>query len=82
MIEEDYRYISCGGDPFMYLKSTFKATKMELEPGQEIRIFLSKEKFPYEKNIFESLASQNHLKINKFITEGNDIIIEMLRENN
>ncbi|MGP6208039.1 hypothetical protein ACNF42_08445 [Cuniculiplasma sp. SKW3] len=82
MIEEDYRYISCGGDPLMYLKSTFKATKMELDPGQEIRIFLSRDKFPYEMNIFESLANQNKLRILNFKVEGNDLIIEMLRENN
>ena len=37
MIEEDYRYISCGGDPLTYLKSAFKAMKIELEPGQEGR---------------------------------------------
>ncbi|MCL4344978.1 MAG: hypothetical protein M1496_01260 [Candidatus Thermoplasmatota archaeon] len=82
MIEEDYRYISCGGDPFMYLKSAFKATKMELDPGQEIRILLSKDKFPYDRNIFESLAGQNKLRILEFKEDGNDLIIEMLRENN
>ena len=81
MLEEDYRYISCGGDPFLYLKSTFKATKLELEPGQEIRILLSKDKFPYEENIFQSLANQNKLRITSFKVENNDLIIEMIREN-
>lgn len=66
----------------MYLKSTFKVTKMELDPGQEIRIFLSRDKFPYDMDIFESLANQNKLRILNFKVEGNDLIIEMLRENN
>jgi hypothetical protein len=81
MIEEDYRYITCGGDPFSYLKSAFKAMKIELDPGQEGRMLLLKEKFPYGKNIFESLANQNKLEILKFLEVDGEIKIEMVRSN-
>ncbi|MHB1440020.1 MAG: hypothetical protein ACYCSO_09835 [Cuniculiplasma sp.] len=80
MIEEDYRYISCGGDPFTYLKSAFRAMKIELEPGQEGRMLLLKEKFPYEKNIFNSLASQNKMEISKFEEKDGELTVEMIRK--
>ena len=80
MIEEDYRYISCGGDPFTYLKSAFRAMKIELEPGQEGRMRLLKEKFPHEKNIFNSLASQNKMEISKFEEKDGELTVEMIRK--
>ncbi|MGP6294378.1 hypothetical protein [Caldiplasma sukawensis] len=80
MIEEDYRFISCGGDPFTYLKSVFRSAKVELEEGQEMRILLMKDKFPYERNIFDAMAKQNCIKIEKFQYSGDELHIEMLRE--
>ncbi|EQB68916.1 MAG: hypothetical protein RE472_07270 [Thermoplasmatales archaeon] len=79
MIEEDYRYISCGGDPLTYLKSAFKAMKIELEPGQEGRMLFMKEKFPYDRNIFSSLATQNAMDITKFEEKDGELTIEMVR---
>ena len=80
MIEEDYRYISCGGDPLTYLKSAFKAMKIELEPGQEGRMLFTREKFPYDQNIFASLASQNAMELIKFNENDGELTVEMVRQ--
>ncbi len=79
MIEEDYRYITCGGDPFTYLKSAFRAMKIELESGQEGRMLFLREKFPYDKNIFQSLASQSKLELKRFLEENGELTIEVMR---
>lgn len=79
MIEEDYRYITCGGDPFTYLKSAFRAMKIELEPGQEGKMLFMKEKFPYDKSIFDSLASQNGMEINEFSEKDGELSVGMIR---
>ncbi len=79
MIEEDYRYITCGGDPFTYLKSAFRAMKIELEPGQEGAMTFLKEKFPYDKSIFESLASQNSMELRNFSEKDGELRVEMTR---
>ncbi|MCL4421178.1 MAG: hypothetical protein M1477_05770 [Candidatus Thermoplasmatota archaeon] len=56
MIVEDQRNISCGGDPFNYLKSVMKGLSISLDPGQDAEILVMKDKFPYSRDIFESLA--------------------------
>lgn len=63
MLIEDHRYISCGGDPFNYIKSTMKGLYYQLDPGQDAKIMLLKEKFPYERNIFEGVARTSKLTL-------------------
>ena len=46
MIVEDQRNVSCGGDPFNYLKSVMKGLSISLEPGQDAEILVMKDKFP------------------------------------
>jgi hypothetical protein len=56
MIVEDQRNVFCGGDPFNYLKGVMKGLSLSLDPGQDAEILVLKEKFPYSRDIFESLA--------------------------
>ncbi|EQD75593.1 hypothetical protein B1A_03899 [mine drainage metagenome] len=77
MIVEDHRYISCGGDPFNYLRSVFKALSIDMDQGQEAKIMIMTEKFPYERRIFESLATTTKLEIHEFkkINDETHIIV-------
>ena len=61
MIVEDHRNISCGGDPFSYLKSVMKGLNIQMEPGQDAKILLLREKFPYDPGTFEGLAKTTKL---------------------
>lgn len=61
MIIEDHRNISCGGDPFSYLKSVMKGLNIQLDPGQDAEILLLREKFPYDSGTFEGLAKTTKL---------------------
>ena len=63
MIVEDHRNISCGGDPFNYLKSVMKGLSIELEAGQDAKVLLLKEKFPYQRSTYEGLARTTHLSV-------------------
>lgn len=63
MLVEDHRNISCGGDPFNYLKSTLKGIYFQLEPGQDAQVLVMKEKFPYERDIYEGLARTSKLTL-------------------
>lgn len=63
MIVEDQRNISCGGDPFNYLKSVMKALYFQLDPGQDAKILLLKEKFPYSRNVFDGMARTTRLRL-------------------
>ncbi|MHB8360416.1 MAG: hypothetical protein ACYDAO_04565 [Thermoplasmataceae archaeon] len=77
MIVEDHRYISCGGDPFNYLRSVFKALSIDMDQGQEAKIMIMTEKFPYERRVFEGLATTTKLEIHEFkkINDETHIIV-------
>lgn len=75
MIVEDHRNISCGGDPFNYLKSVMKGLNIQLDPGQDAEILLLKEKFPYTRETFEGLARTTKLSVVDVKEEGTDIQI-------
>ena len=79
MIEEDYRYVSCGGDPFTFIKSAIKSMKIELEPGEEGKILVMKEKFPYSKEIFQSLAVQNKMDLLDLLIDGEELSLMFIR---
>ncbi len=75
MIQEDHRNISCGGDPFNYLKSVLKGINIQLEPGQDAEILVLKEKFPYSKGTYEGLAKTTKLSLVDVKESGPDVQI-------
>jgi hypothetical protein len=75
MIVEDHRYISCGGDPFNYLKSVMKGLYFQLDPGQDANILIEKEKFPYTDDLFNGMANASKLKITKYEEKNGEISI-------
>jgi hypothetical protein len=75
MIQEDHRNISCGGDPFNYLKSVLKGINIQLEPGQDAEILVLKEKFPYSKGTYEGLAKTTKLSLVDVKEAGPDVQI-------
>lgn len=81
MLVEDHRNISCGGDPFNYLKSTLKGIYFQLEPGQDAQVLVMKEKFPYETDIFEGLAKTSKLKLVEVKEKDGEVSIIVRRTN-
>jgi hypothetical protein len=75
MIVEDHRHISCGGDPFNYLKSVMKGLYFQLDPGQDANILIEKEKFPYTEDLFSGMANASKLKITKYEEKDGEISI-------
>lgn len=75
MIKEDHRNISCGGDPFNYLKSVLKGLNIQLDPGQDAEIMVLKEKFPYSKGTYEGLARTTKLSLIEVKESGPDVEI-------
>ncbi len=81
MIIEDHRNISCGGDPFNYLKSVLKSLQFSLEPGQEAMVQILKEKFPYEERLFDAVGSTYSLKLVDFQEHGGEVDVIFRRAN-
>ena len=75
MIKEDHRNISCGGEPFNYLKSVMKGLNIQLDPGQDAEILVLKEKFPYSKGTYEGLARTTKLSLVEVKESGPDVEI-------
>ncbi len=75
MVKEDHRNISCGGDPFNYLKSVMKGLNIQLDPGQDAEILVLKEKFPYSKGTYEGLARTTKLSLVEVKESGPDVEI-------
>lgn len=75
MLIDDERSVSCGGDPFNFLKSVLKGIYIQLDPGQDAKILVTKEKYPYEKAIFEALATNAKLSLLDLIEDGEDFNI-------
>lgn len=73
MITEDHRNVSCGGDPFNYLKSVLKGLNIQLDPGQDAEVLVLKEKFPYDRVTFEGLARSTKLSLVEIKEEDTDI---------
>ncbi len=72
MIIDDRRYVSCGGDPLIYLKSILKSWSIEAD--DDVLIYLSKDRFPYKRSVFERLCDTYNLKMLEF-KDDNDISI-------
>ncbi len=81
MLKEDHRNITCGGDPFNYLKSVLKGLSIQLDSGQDAEILLSRDKFGYDRNTFDGLARTTKLKIVSIEEKGQDISVVVRKEN-
>ncbi|MCL4359153.1 MAG: hypothetical protein M1463_02930 [Candidatus Thermoplasmatota archaeon] len=81
MLVEDQRNISCGGDPFNYLKSLLKGLFFDLSPGQDAKVLLLSEKFPYKRDLFESLSKNSRLKLVEMKEEHGEIELIIRRDN-
>ncbi|MDG7045119.1 MAG: hypothetical protein JRN02_07085 [Nitrososphaerota archaeon] len=79
MIVEDLRNVTCGDDPLTYLRNTMKLLYFECAPGQEANLLLMKSRFPYERPVFESLASINKLEMLNFIEQNGEISVHLKR---
>ncbi len=82
MIVDDERNVSCGGDPITFLKSVMKGLYYQLEPGQDAKILVLHEKYPFEKNIFEGIANSAKVKLVTMDDDGNEIHLLIRREAN
>ncbi|MEM0158378.1 MAG: hypothetical protein QXV22_02850 [Thermoplasmataceae archaeon] len=79
MLVEDHRNISCGGDPFNYIKSVFKGLSFQLEPGQDAVVMVMKDKFPYERSTFESLARSTKLNLREMTENNGEVSLILVR---
>lgn len=80
MLTEDHRNISCGGDPFNYLKSVLKGLYYDLSPGEDARVLLMREKFPYKKDLFDSLSKNSRLTLVGFREDSGEVELQVKRE--
>ncbi|WP_337860684.1 hypothetical protein [Ferroplasma sp.] len=56
MIIEDYRHVSCGGDPFNFLMSSIKSIQIDMKPDDTVKIMIMDDKYPYTDKTFLSIA--------------------------
>lgn len=75
MIVEDHRNISCGGDPFNYLKSVMKGLSIQLDEGQDATILLLREKFPYQRSTYDGLARTTKLSVVDLREENGEVSV-------
>ncbi len=80
MIVEDQRNIVCGGDPFNYLKSTLKGLSFQVDPGEDVKLIVLKDKFPYDRSVYEGLARTSRFKVTDFSENDGEVSIVMRRE--
>ncbi|BAB59682.1 TVG0528853 [Thermoplasma volcanium GSS1] len=76
---EDQRNITCGGDPFNYLKSTLKGLSFQLEPGQDVKLIVLKEKFPFDRSVYDGLARTSKFKLIDVQEENGEVSIILRR---
>ncbi len=81
MIVEDHRKVSCGGDPFNYLKSVLKGLSFQLDPGQDAQVLLDREKFSYSREIFEGMGHVSRLKLVEIRETNEEIDLTFRKEN-
>jgi hypothetical protein len=72
MLIDDERNVSCGGDPFNFLKSVMKGIFIQLDQGQDALVMIMKEKYPYDRGIFEALASNAKLEFLDLQVKGDE----------
>lgn len=82
MLIDDERNVSCGGDPFNFLKSVMKGLAVQLDQGQDATVLVIREKFPYDRPIFEGLANNAKLSLIDLKEEGTDLSILLRKPRN
>ncbi len=75
MIVDDERDVLCGGSPLVYLKSLMKSLYFRLEPGQDAKILLLREKFPFGKEMLSKLATDVGARLISFDEKQGEIHI-------
>ena len=73
MLEEDYRTVSCGGDPFNFLLSTIKSIGIEIESGNTVKLMIMEEKFKYTDEIFKKLAKYSKMELTNIARKNGEI---------
>ncbi|MCL4329988.1 MAG: hypothetical protein M1533_03185 [Candidatus Thermoplasmatota archaeon] len=81
MLVEDHRKVSCGGDPFNYLKSVLKGLSFQLDPGQDAQVLLDREKFSYSRDVFEGMGHLSKLKLMEIEEKPQEIDLVFRKEN-
>lgn len=79
MIVDDERNVSCGGDPVTFMKSVMKGLYYQLDPGQDAKILILHEKYPYEKMIFEGIANSAKVVLVSIDDDGTEIELVIRR---
>ncbi|MCL4328931.1 MAG: hypothetical protein M1151_01620 [Candidatus Thermoplasmatota archaeon] len=77
MLIEDHRNISCGGDPFNYLRSVMKGLSIQLDPGQDATVLLLSEKFPYDEPFFKSMSEAMKLNLVEMRSNGTEVSLHL-----
>jgi hypothetical protein len=72
MLEEDYRTVSCGGDPFNFLLSAMKSIGITME-GETVKLMIMDEKFKYPDEIFIKMARYSQMEIENITRENGEI---------
>ncbi len=55
MIIEDYRRITCGGDPFNYLIGSLKGLYLDTDSNVEVKLILDSKRFNYSIEKFRKI---------------------------
>jgi hypothetical protein len=75
MLIEDYRHVSCGGDPFNFLMSSIKAAQISMEESDTIKIMVMEEKYPYTDKTFSKIANFCKLEVVSIVRASGELHI-------
>jgi hypothetical protein len=73
MLEEDYRTVSCGGDPFNFLSSTMKSIGIIMEGKETVKLMIMDDKFKYSDEIFRKMARYSKMEIESIARKNGEI---------
>lgn len=82
MIIDDERNVSCGGDPITFMKGVMKGLYYQMDPGQDAKILILREKYPYERSIFEGIANSAKVRLVEMMDDGKEISLLIRRPEN
>ena len=75
MLEEDYRTVSCGGDPFNFLLSTMKSIGITIEENNIVKLMVMDYKFRYSDEIFKKMARYSKMEVESIVRENGEIYL-------
>ena len=73
MLEEDYRTVSCGGDPFNFLLSTIKSLAIEIGREDTVKLIIMDDKFKYTDEIFKKIAKYSKMELTNIARKNGEI---------